>query len=116
MGRKPNYQGIFAACNFKKENSRLKVSKRRAHVLIKGRVQGVFFRAETRSIASSLGITGWVRNRWDERVEAVFEGKEQAVQRMITWCYRGPSSAIVEDVEVKWEEYKGEFSTFSIRY
>jgi acylphosphatase len=92
------------------------VKKVRAHVLIKGRVQGVFFRAETRSQAYSLGITGWVRNRWDGNVEAVFEGEDQKVQKMIGWCYKGPPFAVVEDVEVKWEEYKGEFTSFSVRY
>ncbi len=87
-----------------------------AHVLIKGRVQGVFFRGETRRQAYRLGVLGWVRNRWDGRVEAVLEGEERAVQKMITWCYKGSSTAIVEDVEVEWEDYKGEFTSFSIRY
>ena len=92
------------------------MGKLRAHVLIKGRVQGVFFRAETGSQAHRLGIVGWVRNRWDGRVEAVLEGEEKAVQKMITWCYKGPPAAIIEDVEVEWEDYKGEFTSFSIRY
>jgi len=92
------------------------VKKVRAHVLIKGRVQGVFFRAETCSQAYSLGLTGWVRNRWGGSVEAVFEGEDQKVQKMITWCYKGPPAAVVEDVEVEWEEYKGEFTSFSVRY
>lgn len=92
------------------------MKKVRAHVLIKGRVQGVFFRAETRSQAYSLGLTGWVRNRWDGSVEAVLEGEDQKVQKMIAWCYKGPPAAVVEDVEVKWEEYKGEFTNFSVRY
>jgi len=92
------------------------VKKVRAHVLIEGRVQGVFFRAETRSQAYSLGITGWVRNRWGGGVEAVFEGEDQKVQKMIAWCYKGPPAAVIEDVEVKWEEYKGEFTSFSVRY
>ena len=92
------------------------VKKVRAHVLIKGRVQGVFFRAETRSEAYSLGVTGWVRNRWNGTVEAVFEGEDQKVRKMIVWCYKGPPAAVVEDVEVGWEEYKGEFTSFSVRY
>jgi len=92
------------------------MGKLRAHVLIKGRVQGVFFRAETCSQAYRLSIVGWVKNRWDGRVEAVFEGEEKAVQKMISWCYKGPPAAIIEDVEVKWEDYKGEFTSFSIRY
>ncbi|UCG93871.1 MAG: acylphosphatase [Candidatus Aerophobus sp.] len=94
----------------------MEVKKVRAHVLIKGRVQGVFFRAETRSQAYSLGLTGWVRNRWGGSVEAVFEGEDQKVRKMIAWCYKGPPSAVVEDVEVEWEDYKGEFASFSVRY
>ncbi len=92
------------------------VKKLRAHVLIKGRVQGVFFRAEIRSQAYGLGLTGWVRNRWDGNVEAFFEGEDQKVRKMIAWCHKGPPAAVVEDVEVKWEEYKGEFTSFSVRY
>ncbi len=92
------------------------VKKLRAHVLIKGRVQGVFFRAEIRSRAYGLGLTGWVRNRWDGGVEAFFEGEDQKVRKMIAWCHKGPPAAAVEDVEVKWEEYKGEFTSFSVRY
>jgi len=92
------------------------VKKLRAHVLIKGRVQGVFFRAEIRSQAYGLGLTGWVRNRWDGNVEAFFEGEDQKVRKMIAWCHKGPPAAMVEDVEVKWEEYKGEFTSFSVRY
>ena len=91
-----------------------KRGKLRAHVLIKGRVQGVFFRAETCRQTRRLGIVGWVRNRWDSRVEAVFEGEEKAVQRMVIWCYKGPPDAIVEDVEIKWEDFEGEFTGFSI--
>lgn len=92
------------------------MGKVRAHVLIKGRVQGVFFRAETRSQAYKLAMVGWVRNRWDGRVEAVFEGEEKAVQEMIAWCYKGPPAAIIEDVQIKWEDCKGEFTAFSIHY
>lgn len=92
------------------------MKKTRAHVLIKGRVQGVFFRAETSEEAQRLGLSGWVRNRWDGNVEAVFEGEKVAIEEMILWCYKGPSLAIVKEVEVKWEEYKGEFTSFSIRY
>ena len=94
----------------------MEVKKVRAHVLIKGRVQGVFFRAETRSQAYSLGLTGWVRNRWAGSVEVVFEGEDQKVRKMIAWCYKGPPSAVVDDVEVRWEDYKGEFASFSVRY
>jgi len=92
------------------------VKKIRVHVLIKGRVQGVFFRAETRREAIQLGVKGWVRNTWGRDVEAVFEGEEETVKRIIAWCHKGPPAAGVERVEEKWEKFRGEFDTFSIRY
>jgi acylphosphatase len=92
------------------------MEQRRAHVLISGRVQGVNFRATTRDEARKVGVAGWVRNMDDGRVEAVFEGKHAAVQRMVSWCYSGPVLANVEHVEVNWEEPKGEDGSFVIRY
>lgn len=80
----------------------------RAHVTIRGRVQGVFFRAEAQDRARSLGLSGWVRNNLDGTVEAVFEGDRERVESMVEWCRRGPSGAVVENVEVAWEEPRGE--------
>ena len=74
----------------------------RAHVIVRGQVQGVFFRADTRDRAASLGLGGWVRNNPDGTVEAAFEGPEEPVRRMVDWSRRGPSSARVEDVDVTW--------------
>ncbi|RLE93840.1 MAG: acylphosphatase [Thermoprotei archaeon] len=88
----------------------------RAHLFISGRVQGVFFRANMRRVAREHGVKGWVRNLPDGRVEAVLEGPEDAVKKVIEWAHRGPPLARVERVEVHWEEYKGEFNDFSIRY
>lgn len=88
----------------------------RAHVFVSGRVQGVFFRFETRRLARRLGVAGWVRNRRDGRVEAVFEGEREDVEKMIQFCRRGPSGARVTDVEVKWEKPSGEFEGFDMRY
>ena len=88
----------------------------RAHVYISGRVQGVFFRSNTRNMAEKLGLTGWVRNLPDGRVEAVFEGEESSVKEVIEWCHRGPSYASVSDVEVKFRRATGEFDRFEIRY
>ncbi len=62
-----------------------------------------------------LGLTGWVRNLSDGRVESVFEGEEEAVNALLDFCRRGPRGAVVEDVVVSWEPFKGEFSGFSIR-
>lgn len=92
------------------------MKKIRVHALIKGRVQGVFFRAETRREAIQLGVKGWAWNTWGSDVEAVFEGEEEAVKRMIAWCHKGPPAAVVEKVEEEWEKFRGEFDTFSIRY
>jgi acylphosphatase len=89
--------------------------KRRAHVLISGRVQGVFFRAHTRQVARELRLTGYVSNLPDGRVEAVFEGEDDAVKRAIEWCRRGPPRARVDHVEVRWEEARGDYRDFAIR-
>jgi len=86
----------------------------RAHVHVRGRVQGVFFRMETRDRARSLGLDGWVRNCPDGAVEAVFEGDRARVESMVGWCGRGPAGARVDDVDVKWEEPAGE-SGFAVR-
>mgnify|MGYP006316770683 FL=1 len=72
----------------------------RAHVVVRGRVQGVFFRAEARDRASSLGLGGWVRNNPDGTLEAVFEGERERVQSLVDWCRRGPALAEVENVDV----------------
>jgi acylphosphatase len=87
----------------------------RAHVVVSGYVQGVFFRATTRETARSLGLGGWVRNLPDGRVEAVFEGPRSAVLRAVSWCRTGPPSARVLDVEVTWQEPQGE-SGFRVTY
>jgi acylphosphatase len=88
----------------------------RAHVLVEGHVQGVFFRAETREAAQRFGVTGWVRNLHDGRVEAVFEGGEEEVERAVAWCHKGPPHAVVTHVEATREPATGTFSTFSISY
>jgi acylphosphatase len=79
----------------------------RAHVFVSGMVQGVNFRWYTVQHARSADVGGWVRNLPDGRVEAVFEGNEGAVQRMVDWCREGPRHARVADVEVAWEEPEG---------
>ena len=87
---------------------------KRARVRVHGRVQGVFFRADTRDRAVSLGLAGWVRNAADGSVEAVFEGDGRRVESMVEWCRRGPSGARVDEVEVSWEEPVGE-QGFAVR-
>lgn len=86
----------------------------RAHVIIKGRVQGVFFRAEARRKAEELGLTGWVRNNPDGAVEAVAEGEVGMVEKFVDWCREGPPQARVSAVEVSMSGASGEFTRFTI--
>jgi len=88
--------------------------RKRAHVFVTGRVQGVLFRESTRKKAQTLGLTGWVRNLVDGRVEAIFEGEESAVDEMISWFSRGPVFAKVDDFKVTEDDYHGEFRDFQI--
>jgi acylphosphatase len=86
----------------------------RARVVISGRVQGVAFRIETQWAAERIGVRGWVRNRRDGTVEALFEGERRRVEEILAWCRRGPALARVTAVEVQWEDYRGEFTEFRI--
>ena len=86
------------------------------HIYVSGRVQGVFYRSNTRKKALELGLKGWVRNLPDGRVEAVVEGEENQVDRLIQWCRRGPPSAVVTGLEVEKETPKGEFETFRVSF
>ena len=89
---------------------------KRVHVYISGRVQGVFFRAETQSAANGFHLTGWVRNRTDGSVEALLEGEDENVNKMLEWCHIGPPAARVKEVLTEDEPFSGEFNSFSIRY
>lgn len=86
----------------------------RKRVLVSGRVQGVFFRDTCRRVAGQQGVTGWVRNLPDGRVEAAFEGDPETVDRLVTWCRSGPSQARVTTVEVHEEPVEG-CTAFAIR-
>ena len=86
----------------------------RAHAIISGRVQGVCFRLETQRTAQKYGIFGWVRNKLDGSVEAVFEGDEDKVISVSEWCKHGPPLAVVGSADVNWETYTGEFKDFRI--
>ncbi len=88
----------------------------RVHVFISGRVQGVSFRWFTQRQATKLGLTGWVRNLWDGRVEAVFEGEAEAVKQVVQWCHQGEPPAQVTDVSVKQETPTYRDKTFKVRY
>lgn len=86
----------------------------RKRVVVQGRVQGVFFRDSTRRQASSRGLAGWVTNRSDGAVEAVFEGEPDAVESLVRFMREGPRGAEVSDVEVSDEEPEG-ISGFEVR-
>ena len=86
----------------------------RRRVVVHGYVQGVFFRDTTRRLAQQHGVAGWVTNRWDGAVEAVFEGEEESVERLVAFMREGPRGAQVENVEVETEEPEG-LSGFNVR-
>ncbi len=90
--------------------------KARVHAFVSGRVQGVFFRDFTRRWAQMLGLTGWVRNVFDGRVEVVAEGEEESLKQFLEKLHEGPPLAQVEKVDVTWEEAKGEFTDFRISF
>jgi len=89
--------------------------KIRAHVVISGRVQGVFFRATMMEKATEYHVTGWVRNTSDGRLEAVFEGEQGDVNEMVEFCRRGPPAARVASIEIVKGAYAGEFTDFRPR-
>jgi acylphosphatase len=86
----------------------------RVHLIIEGRVQGVFFRDSTRREARAQGLKGWVRNRPEGTVEVVAEGPEEKVRRLIAWCHHGPPSARVTRVQETPETWQGEFTSFEV--
>lgn len=88
----------------------------RANLLVRGKVQGVFFRATTLEEAQRLRLTGWVQNLPDGSVEILTEGPHRLIEEMIAWAHLGPPMADVEQVEVRWEQPRYEFETFRIEY
>lgn len=89
--------------------------KIRAHLYISGRVQGVFFRDSARQAAHYLGLTGYVKNLMDGRVEVIAEGNKDDVDKLVEWCHKGPPDAYVSSVEIHSEAYKNEFEKFEVR-
>jgi acylphosphatase len=90
--------------------------KIQVHVIISGRVQGVWYRASTKKKAEELELTGWVKNTVDGNVEAVFEGDESIIHEMIAWCRLGPPLAQVVDVKITRKCGGGEFTGFAVLY
>ena len=92
------------------------MGKQRVRLFIKGKVQGVFFRQALKVTAKKNNVTGWVRNLKDGRVQALLEGEDLDVSTLVEWCHAGSANARVEDIEIKNEKYKGEFSKFEVLY
>ncbi|HIG99893.1 MAG TPA: acylphosphatase [Thermoplasmata archaeon] len=90
--------------------------KTRVHVLISGKVQGVWYRASTKQKADGLGIMGWVRNTVDGNVEAVFEGEKAKIDEMITWCWIGPQRAQVTDIKMLPTHSDETYTSFIVLY
>jgi acylphosphatase len=86
----------------------------RVHLRIEGKVQGVYFRNNMKLIAAENNVKGWVRNLREGSVEAVLEGKKSDLQEVVKWSHKGPTNAVVINVTVKEELYKGDFSSFEI--
>jgi acylphosphatase len=84
--------------------------------IISGRVQGVFFRMETRKAAQRIGVFGWVKNKKDGTVEALFEGEKERVDSVLKWCRKGPPLSEVEKVSLSREEFTGNYNSFDITY
>jgi len=90
------------------------MGQKRIQLVVRGRVQGVFFRASAQREARQHGLTGWVKNRPDGSVEMVVEGEEDDVKDFLSWAQTGPTTARVDKVETKWRSYTGEFAEFRI--
>ena len=88
----------------------------RVHIIVHGSVQGVFFRSNTRKMALSLGLKGYVKNMADESVEVVAEGPEEKIKELIEFCKKGPEAAEVKKVDVEMDKASGEFENFEVRY
>jgi len=92
------------------------MSSKRIRIIVAGKVQGVFFRQALKVMAKKNDVFGWVKNLKDGRVEAVLEGTEEKVSRLVEWSHGGPANARVEDVEIHNEKFSGEFSKFDVLY
>ncbi len=92
------------------------MTKQRVRLFVKGKVQGVFFRQALKVMAKKHNLSGWVKNLKNGRVETLLEGEDMDVSTVVEWCHAGPANARVEDIEIKNEKFKGEFSKFEVLY
>jgi len=86
----------------------------RARIFVRGKVQGVFFRENTKQKAQEIGLTGWVRNTDDGGVEAMFEGEREKILEIIDWGKTGPALAKVDNIEIEWQDFQNKFSSFQV--
>jgi acylphosphatase len=92
------------------------MNSKRVHLLIRGRVQGVYFRQRMMETAEKNNVLGWVRNLPDNRVESILEGNDSNVDAVIEWAHFGPAGAVVDELKISEENFTGEFREFEIRY
>ncbi len=88
----------------------------RLHAVVEGRVQGVNFRYYTVLTARRLGLSGWIANRWDGKVETVAEGSRDRLEKLLAFLHEGPPAAFVTRVDTHWQPASGEFADFKVRY
>ena len=86
------------------------------HILVTGKVQGVFFRQATKVVAVKNNVTGWVKNLESGQVEILLEGDAQNVNSVIDWCHNGPANSRVDEIKIKQKEFSGQYSNFEVLY
>ncbi len=86
-----------------------------AHLIVSGKVQGVFYRASCQEVAQALGLTGWIRNLSDGNVEALVQGEKEKIEKLIEWCKKGPAGAKVNNVNITWGNAQEEFKNFDVK-
>ena len=92
------------------------MTKKRIHLFIRGKVQGVFFRQAVKVTAKKNNITGWVRNLDDGRVEVLLEGDSESINTVVEWSNIGPANARVDEIKIKTKQFKNEFLSFEVLY
>jgi acylphosphatase len=93
---------------------RTTMGQKQVHLVVQGRVQGVYFRASTQQEAQRLGVRGWVKNRPDGSVEILAQASESTLKEFVAWAHRGPSAARVDHVAIKWDDATGHFDLFEV--
>ncbi|MGI9533628.1 MAG: acylphosphatase [Thermodesulfobacteriota bacterium] len=92
------------------------MEEERAHLVVNGKVQGVFYRASAKEQADNLELNGWVRNLQGGSVEIIVEGRKENIKSFLDWCHKGPPNAFVSKIDTEYSKPTGEFSSFNIKY